>query len=155
MASIVTQSDRTVEVLTQIWSKMGPKWTQNGSKMGPKMDPNWVQKGVPKWVPQRSEPKKKVEKYFFSGPTTGGYRGPRSKNTILGRHCLSRPCCRRFSEKSAVPPRRMVQRGGGEPHFFSKICDSMVWIGNTLLKNWSKRGVPPFWALFGDFGDFR
>ena len=35
------------------WSKMGPKW----SKMGPKC-PKGVQKGVPQWVPQRSEPKK-------------------------------------------------------------------------------------------------
>ena len=53
---------------------MGPKW----SKMGPKRVPKGVKKGprgVPKWVPQRSEPKKKVEKYFFSGPTMGGYRG--------------------------------------------------------------------------------
>ena len=32
MASIATQSDQTVEVLTQFWSKMGPK---GDPKMGP------------------------------------------------------------------------------------------------------------------------
>ena len=46
----------------------------------------------------------------------GLYRTPPLKNTILGR---SRARSRRFSEKSAEPPpRRMVQRGGGDFHTF-------------------------------------
>ena len=51
MASVVTQSDQTAEVLTQCWSKMGPKWVQNGSKRG-------SQNGSPRG---RNQKKKKVE----------------------------------------------------------------------------------------------
>ena len=52
----------------------------------------------------------------------------------------------------------MVQLGGGGvfPHFFSKICDNMVWGDETFLKNWSKRGYPyfgQFLAILGISGE--
>ena len=58
-----------------------------------------------------------------------------------------------FRKKNAeIPPEGWSSGGGGFPHFFSKIGDNMVWGGKTFLKNWSKTGVPLFWALFGNFG---
>ena len=72
-------------------------------------------------------------------PTVGDYRPP-SKNTVLGRYHLPRPCCRRFSKKKEVrfpPPKN-------GPHLFSKISDNMVWRGDTLLKKMVKKGVAPF-----------
>ena len=45
MASLVTQSDQTVEVLAQFWSKMGPNGSKLGTKMGPTMGLKWPQNG--------------------------------------------------------------------------------------------------------------
>ena len=54
MASIVTQSDQN-----------GPKWVQNGPKWVPKGVKKGSKGGVPKWVPQRSEPKKSRKILFI------------------------------------------------------------------------------------------
>ena len=91
--------------------------------------------------------------WYFGGCYGGLYRPP-SKNTVLGRYHLFRPCCRPFSEKSAAPPKNGPEGGGGFPHFFSKIGDNMVWVGNTLLKKWPKRGGTPFLGTFWRFWGF-
>ena len=152
MASIVTQSDQTVEVLTQFWSKMGPK-------MGPHR--GWNQK--------------KVEKYFFSGPTQGVKCPPIEKHDFgkfpvcwtmlvsnfkkkcgflpeLHRFGPECPKCPKMVQKQSTPvfdhffgkfpvcwtmlatffgkkcgfvPRRAIRRGR-KPHFFSKFDTSIV-----------------------------
>ena len=52
-------------------------------------------------------------------PATGGYRGPPSKNTILGSLHKCTPRIRRFLEKSAgFPP--ADGPAGGKPALFSK-----------------------------------
>ena len=61
MAYIVTQSDQTVEVLTQFWYKMGPKMSPKG---GPKMGPPEV--GT----------KKKSKNVFSLAPLWGFIQGP-------------------------------------------------------------------------------
>ena len=67
--------------------------------------------------------------------------GPPSKNTILpGTQTMYTP---NPGKKVRFFPWRMVQ-WGGNPHFVSKIGDSMVWLPGILLKKWSKQGVPPF-----------
>ena len=124
--------------------KIAKKCPQKGSKRG-------AQNGSP-----RGRNQKKVEKYFFSGPTMWGYIGPPPSKKhgsveVSGTQTMLSP---NFEKKCGNTPRRMVQRGGF-PHFFSKIGDNMVWGGETFLKNWPKGGVPLFWALFGNFGDFR
>ena len=123
MASIVTQSDQNGPK----WVQNGPKWVQsvqNGSKMGSKRVPKGVQKGskgggVPKWVPQRSEPKKISKNIFSLALLWGVIQGaPPLKNTILGRYQPLRPCSRRIQEKSAVPPPADGPAGGISPLFF-------------------------------------
>ena len=154
MASIVTQSDQN-----------GPKW----SKMGP-MCPKWVQKGVPKRVPkgvkkkskrgsQNGSPevgtKKKSKNIFYLAPLQGVIQAPPPLKTRFCRgfghphHAIAE-----FRKKCGNPPEGWSS-GGDFRIFFSKIGDNMVRGGETFLKNWSKRGVPLFWALFGNFGDFR
>ena len=59
---------------------------------------------------------------------------PPFSTTFSVRYHLSRPCCRRFSKKSAEIPPSGPSFGGGDPHFFSKIGDSMVWEGDTFPK---------------------
>ena len=59
----------------------------------------------------------------------------------------------RFCPKVRFPPLRMAQRGEN-PHFEPPTRDVGSDMGG-FLKIWPKRGVPLFWALFGDFGDFR
>ena len=59
-----------------------------------------------------------------------------------------------FTEKCVFSPLRMTQRGEN-PHFEPPARDGGSDIGGNFLKNWPKKGVPLFWALFGDFGDFR
>ena len=86
--------------------------------MGPKC-PKWVQKGVPKWVPQRSEPKK-VEKYFFSGPTMGGYTGPPPLKTRFCRGSRNPNLVfADFRKKVRISPRKDGPAGGKSALFFS------------------------------------
>ena len=89
----------------------------------------------------------------------GVYTGPPLKNTILGRYQPLRSCSRRIPEKSTVPPPADGPAGGGEfPHFFSDFGDNRVWLAGTLLKNWSKQGVPlfeRFLAILGQSGPNR
>ena len=140
MASIVTQSGQN-----------GPKWVQNGPKRVPKGGPKG---GGPKMGPPEVGTKKK-SKNIFSLALLWGVIGPPSKNTVLGRLHQSTPRIRPILEKSAGFPPGGWPSGGDFRTFFSKIGEYEGWIGVTFLKNWSKRGVPLFWTLFGDFGDFR
>ena len=66
---------------------------------------------------------------------------PPSKNTILGRSRVPRPCTSRIPEKSAVFSPSGWPSGGKTRIFFSKIGESMVWLHGTLLKNGRKKGV--------------
>ena len=130
-----------------------PKWVQKGSKTGPQRGQKGAQRGgVPKWVPQRSEPKKS-RKIFFLWPHYGGlYRAPPSKKRdsgkIPGTPTTLSP---NHGKKCWVFPHAEGPAGGNSPLFFSKIGDCMVWLPGILLKNWSKRGVTPpiraMWSL--------
>ena len=114
--------------------------------------PKGVQKGVPKWVPQRSEPRKS-RKIFFLWPHYRGLSGgPPLKNTVLGSSPQYRIPDFQILPKSAAPP-RMAQRG--EKRTSSHLLAMGVRYRGELPEKLAKKGVPLFWALFGDFGDFR
>ena len=72
-------------------------------------------------------------------------RGAPLRNTIPGKIPGTRTISRRISEKSGrnPPPPPANGPAGGCP-LFSDFCDNRVWLPGTLLKNWSKQGVPPF-----------
>ena len=138
----------------QKWSKRGPKcpkWVQNGPKMGPKRVPKGVKKGSKRGSqngsPRGWNKKKKVEKYFLSGPTMGVYTGPPPlKNTILGRYQPLRPCSRRISEKSAAPPAD-GPAGGISPLFF-RFRRQQGLAGWHRTEKLVKTGVTPFLSAF-------
>ena len=92
--------------------------------------------------------------FIHRAVATGGYRGaPPQKNTILGRYCLFRPCCRRFSEKSAVPPpRRMVQGGGwiSEPFFENRRHGlERRYVTEKVVKKGGTPFLGTFWRFWG------
>ena len=116
MASIVTQNDQNGPK----WVQNGPKWVQNGSKTGPKRGQKGVKSGSQNGSP-RGRNQKKVEKYFFSGPTMGGYRGAPSKKPGFGKvlptQTMLSPI---FEKKCGFPPPAGPSAGGGTA-LFSKI----------------------------------
>jgi len=106
---------------------------ENGPKMGRKCaenDRNWSKMGQ---------------------SATGGYTDPKKKHGFVEVAEIQTLFSPIFEKKVRIPPRRMVQRGEN-PHFFLKIGENGVWISATFLKKWPKRGVPPFWVIFGYLG---
>ena len=124
--------------MVQNGSKMDQKWVQsvqNGSKTGPKRGPKGGPKGGPKMGPPEVGTKKKVEQYFFSGPSRPKkspmclflrrksyfweiffwekkplpYRGCRSGGTTAG-GCRARKKSSQKNHKSVSQPKKSARK---------------------------------------------
>ena len=81
----------------------------------------------------------------------GGLSGPPSKKHGFGKFPPTSDLrFSDFAQKCGVSPLRMAQRGGALRATYSRSD-----IGGGLPEKLAKKGGTLFWALFGDFGDFR
>ena len=116
--------------------------------MGPKRVPKRVQKGSkrgPKMGPPEVGTKKKSKNSFSLAPLWGVIQAPPSKNTVLGRYHLPRPCYRRFSKKKvrSPPPPEGWSRGGISALFFENRRQHDLGRQYLTEKVAEKGGKPP------------
>ena len=84
----------------------------------------------------------------------GGYSPPLKTRFFEGSASLDLAVAD-FRKKVRFSPPVDGPEGEKIPLFFSFENRRQQGLGAAFLKNWSKRGVPLFWALFDSFGDFR